>query len=239
MKTKTILIIFLLSISFQSIYSQTLFKPAEPTEVCMEAWNNYRKANTLWYTGWGLLSVGIPAFTAGTMTWLLSTVNMPYDQWTTKQKAVHGSGIALMCVGGGMMIASIPCISVGQVRRKKAMKVYAEWNCHPETCEDIKFNYQEANKLWKAGWGLLGGGAGLAIAAGVMVGCGNEVSWDVGWGIFGLGCGAIVSSVPCLAVGQVRRKAIRNTYNTQCADQPPLTFSINTSSNGLGLTLNF
>ena len=205
----------------------------------MEAWNNYRKANTLWYTGWGLLSVGIPAVTAGTMTWLFSIVKMPCDQWTTKQKAINGSGMALMCVGGGMVIASIPCISVGQVRRKKAMNVYAEWNCHPETCEDIKFNYQEANKLWKAGWGLLGAGAGLAIAGGVMVGSGNDVLWDAGWGIFGVGCGAMVSSVPCLAVGHVRRKVTRNTYNTQCADQPPLTFSINTSSNGLGLALNF
>ena len=239
MKAKTLLILFLLSISFQSINSQSLFKPTEPTEVCMEAWNNYRKANTLWYTGWGLLSVGIPAVTAGTMTWLLTLLQMPYDQWTTQQKAVNGSGMALMCLGSGMVIASIPCISVGQVRRKRAMMVYAEWNCHPETCEDIKFNYQEANKLWKAGWGLLSAGAGLAIAGGVSAGCGGEMGWNVGWGIFGLGCGAIVSSVPCLAVGQVRRKAIRNTYNTQCADQPPLTFSFNTSSNGLGLALNF
>lgn len=239
MKTKTLLILFLLSISFQSINAQSLFKPTEPTEVCMEAWNNYRKANTLWYTGWGLFSIGIPAVTAGTMTWLLSIIKAPYDQWTTQQKAVNGSGMALMWVGSGMVIASIPCIAVGQVRRKKAMNVYAEWNCHPETCEDIKINYQEANKLWKAGWGLLGTGAGLALAGGVMAACGNEVCWDAGWSIFGVGCAALVSSVPCIAVGQVRRKAIRNDYNTKCTDQPPLTFSINTSSNGLGLSLNF
>lgn len=239
MKTQTLLIVLLLSISFQSINAQTILKPTEPTEVCMEAWNNYRKANVLWYTGWGLLSVGIPATAAGTMTWLLSIIKAPYDQWTVREKAINGSGMALMWVGSGMVIASIPCIVVGQVRRKKAMTAYHEWDCYHETCEGIKFKYQKADKLWKAGWGLLGVGAGIALAGGVSVGCGGAMGWDVGWGIFSVGGALLVSSIPCLAVGQVRLKTIRNTYNTQCSDQPPLSFSINTSSNGLGLALNF
>lgn len=250
MKAKALLILFLLSISFQSLNAQTVIKPTVPNEACMEAWNSYRKANTLWYTGWGLFSVGLVATTAGAMTWTLSWVKMPRDQWSASQLAVNNSGMALMCIGSGMFIASIPCMAIGQARRKKAMNAYHEWGCSPETCDDFRINYQKADKLWKAGWGLLGAGAGLALVGGLMVGCSNPYIvgkeankympvYDSGWGLFAVGCGALLSSVPCLAIGQVRRKASRNLLDTKCTDQPPLTFSINSSSNGLGLAISF
>ena len=57
----------------------------------MEAWNNYRKANTLWYTGWGLFSVGIPAVTAGTMTWLLSSATQKGDERICRMELPSGN----------------------------------------------------------------------------------------------------------------------------------------------------
>lgn len=55
-----------------------------------------------------------------------------------------------------------------------------------------------------------------------------------------VGGGITLASIPCLAVGQVRRKAAMNMYNEKCgSDQPILSFSLQTSSNGLGIAMQF
>ena len=54
-----------------------------------------------------------------------------------------------------------------------------------------------------------------------------------------IGSGATIASIPCLAVGQTRRKAAQNYYQKNCAAEPPLTFAIQTSSNGLGIAMKF
>ena len=59
-----------------------------------------------------------------------------------------------------------------------------------------------------------------------------------GWALMGIGCGVFVASIPCIIVGQVQRKKALKIYNEQCADQTPLTFSIQSSSNGLGLAMS-
>ncbi len=231
-----------------TMQAQKVLLPAEPSEVCQQAWSDYHKADILWQTGWGLFGGGTAMTVAGLLGWTLTPYESPYwHSWTNP-------GFYIMCIGGATFFASIPCLAIGQVRRKEALKRYEEWNCSPETCEEIKINYKQANTLWKTGWGLFGVGAGLALGGGVLAGT-SAMSQDdlppaerdpnkiiaakTGWAIMGIGCGIFVASIPCLAVGQVRRKASQDAFGKKCADQPPLTFSLSSSPNGLGLTMNF
>lgn len=55
----------------------------------------------------------------------------------------------------------------------------------------------------------------------------------------GVGAGLVTASVPCLIVGQVRRKTAMQMYKDNCSTEPSLTFSIQTSSNGLGMAMHF
>ncbi|MBQ6790216.1 MAG: hypothetical protein IJP76_02035 [Paludibacteraceae bacterium] len=48
MKIRLFIVALTACASFSFIHAQTLAKPAEPNETCMEAWNNYRKADALW-----------------------------------------------------------------------------------------------------------------------------------------------------------------------------------------------
>ena len=160
-----------------------------------------------------------------------------------------------MCVGLASFVSSIPCLAVGQVRRKAAMTTYFDNNCSPETCADIKINYKKADTLWKTGWGLFGAGLGLSVGGSILwltnanfgalppseyYGSPRALACDAGFYIMIIGCGMELASIPCLAVGQVRRKEAANLYNTKCnSDQPILSFSLQTSSNGLGLAMQF
>ena len=232
----------------QAIQAQKVLLPAEPSEVCLQAWNDYHKADMLWNTGWGLFGAGTVMTIAGVLGWDMTPYSSPY------RYTLANPGFCIMCIGAGTFFASIPCIAVGQVRRKEALKIYKEWNCSPETCEDIKINYKQADTLWKTGWGLFGAGCGLAIFGGVFghhfAQCQDHLPPEdrdpnktaaavAGTAIMGIGCGVFGISVPCLIVGQVRRKASCDLYNQQCADQTPLTFSLQSSSNGLGLAMQF
>lgn len=235
-----------LSVSMQA---QTIVQPTEPNETCTQAWKDYQSADKLWKAGWGLFGAGAGLTVGGLLGWALSNYEWmtAYDTntWTHP-------GFSIMCVGGGMLFASIPCLAVGQVRRKTALKIYDEYNCYPETCEQIQKNYQKAEILWKTGWGLFSVGAAgsvvfgtvgyLAMWSGKEPAPGKKASPNLAplfWSLFSVTAGAFVASIPCLAVGQVNRKHNTKLYNRYCADQPPLTFSIQASSNGLGLALNF
>ena len=55
----------------------------------------------------------------------------------------------------------------------------------------------------------------------------------------GVGLGSLITSIPCICVGQVERKKATSLYNQHCAAEPPLTFSIQSSANGLGLAMQF
>ena len=153
MKNQFICII-LASMALCAIQAQTAPEAAVPNEVCAEAWNNYKKADTLWKTGWGLFGVGAALVPAGGILY-----------WTS-----------------AFGIGSIP-------PDERDEKAYA------------------------------GPRAGLSL--------------------MGIGAGVLVASVPCLAVGQVRRKAAQNYYQERCSNEPPLTFAIQASSNGIGLAMNF
>ena len=243
------IILLVVCLTFAATQAQTLAYPAQPNEVCAEAWNKYRKADTLWKTGWGLFGAGAGLTVGGLLGWSLSNY-----QWMNAHNSSTWThpGFSIMCVGGGLFFASIPCLAVGQTRRKAAMKIYDEYNCYPETCEQLRQNYHKADVLWKTGWGLFGAGAAGSIVFGTL---GYLSMWSghepapgktsspnlapIFWPLFAICAGAVVASIPCLAVGQVNRKHNAKLYNRYCADQPPLTFSLQTSSNGLGLTMNF
>jgi hypothetical protein len=62
---------------------------------------------------------------------------------------------------------------------------------------------------------------------------------DAGAVLMGVGLGSLITSIPCICVGQVERKKASSLYNQHCAAEPPLTFSIQSSANGLGLAMQF
>lgn len=244
------IILLVVCLTFAATQAQTLAYPAQPNEVCADAWNKYRKADTLWKTGWGLFGAGAGLTVGGLLGWSLSNY-----QWMNAHNSSTWThpGFSIMCIGGGLFFASIPCLAVGQTRRKEAMKIYDEYNCYPETCEQLRQNYHKADVLWKTGWGLFGVGAAGSVVFGTLgylsMWSGHEPSYPktqpninsvvIFWPLFAICAGAVVASIPCLAVGQVNRKHNAKLYNRYCADQPPLTFFLQTSSNGLGLAMNF
>ena len=245
---KLCVLLVLFGISLNAIQAQKILKPTEPNEACIEAWQNYHKADVLWKTGWGLFGAGAGMTLAGCISWTCAPRAESY--------AFTRPGFIIMCIGGGAFLSSIPCLAIGQVRRKSAMVIYNEYNCSPETCEQIKLNYKKANTLWKTGWGLFGAGLGLSVGGSVLwltnanfggalppseyKGTKRAAACDTGFAIMIIGCGMEIASIPCLAVGQVRRKESLRLYNEKCgSDQPILSFSLQTSSNGLGIAMQF
>lgn len=244
MKNKLCLLL-LACVTFSTIQAQQILKPTNPSETCAQAWQDYRKADILWKTGWGLFGAGTCLTAGGVLAWTLSNYS-----WMD----AHGStwthpGFSIMCIGGGVFFASIPCLAVGQVHRKAAMKIYYENNCSPETCEQIKLNYRKADVLWKTGWGLFVPGLVVGTIGGCCIYFGSWGNYDgqhggisplsdSGCALLSVGGGMLIASIPCLAVGQ-RRKASQSMYQERCGDQPPLTFSLQTSANGLGLAMQF
>lgn len=247
---KRFLVFVLLALlTFDATQAQYPVRPAEPNEECMKAWNDYQKADRLWKTGWGLFGAGTGMVVGGLLGWTQSNY-----QWTN----THGStwthpGFIIMCVGGGTLLASIPCLAVGQTHRKTAINKYDILHCSPETCADIQVRYEKADKLWKVGWGLFGAGLGVGVIGGIMyplAALGNNTSPTgnpaahataiTGLTFLCVGSGMIIASIPCLAVGQVRRKAARKAYNENCVPaQPVVRFYLQSSSNGLGLAMQF
>lgn len=243
---KLCILLVLFGITLNATQAQNILKPAEPNEVCMEAWQNYHKADVLWKTGWGLFGAGAGLTLAGCIGWTCWPRGESY--------AYTRPGFIIMCIGGGTLLSSIPCLVIGQVRRKSAMVIYNEYNCSPETCEQINLNYKKANTLWKTGWGLFGAGMGLVLGGGIFAMCNMYTpepeplmennprvsAFNIGFYTMIVGGGITLASIPCLAVGQVRRKAASKLYNEKCgSDQPVLSFSLQTSSNGLGLAMQF
>ena len=243
------LISILMSLVSATTYSQSLYQqPTDPNETCQQAWQDYKKADVLWKTGWGLFGTGAGMAIAGSVAWTITN----YDWKSENGSTWTHPGFSIMCIGGGIFFGSIPCLIVGQVRRKAAMKIYEKYNCLPATCEEIKINYKKANTLWKTGWGLFGAGAGLAFS-----GCLTwrytmqwglpplernprvEAASTAGFTIMIIGAGALVASIPCIAVGQKLRKAAQSVYNERCSSEPPITFAVHASSNGLGLAMRF
>ena len=244
-KIKSIVLSIILILPLHTIQAQQIIQPAEPNEECLAAWQNYCKADVLWKTGWGLFGTGVGMTIGGVLGWTLTKYEWQGSTWTNP-------GFPIMCIGGGIFMASIPCLAVGQVKRKSAIKLYNERDCSSETCDNFRLNYEKNNTLWKTGWGFFGIGVGFCLGGGILWATntqgflppnqrdpGKETVSNVGFYTMIAGAGITLASIPCLAVGQVRRKASMQQFDEKCPQQSLLTFSVQTSSNGLGLAINF
>lgn len=130
MKTRIIIAsVFVLLLLNVSTYAQKLPHSTNPNEACQQAWKDYKKADALWKTGWGLFGAGIGLTTFGFTYGILSGFGVgayPPDQRTPEMEARPIAGLTIGSIGSGMLVASIPCLAVGQVRRKTAKKIYDE-----------------------------------------------------------------------------------------------------------------
>ena len=137
------------------------------------------------------------------------------------------------------------CVAYSNMRAQVIMQP-SEPNA---ACAEAWEKYHKGDRLWKTGWGLFAAGGAMAIAGGITFGVTSShqdpnrlvvnVSPLIGYTVFGAGACLFVASIPCIAVGQVQRKKALNEYNAKCSGQTPLTFSIQSSSNGLGLAMQF
>lgn len=248
MKSKLLCVLVLACVFVQAIQAQTMIQPSNPNDACAAAWQQYEKGNKLWKTGWGLFVPGVAMATVGGVYGF--TRMFGYDgSMTTNYPFI--AGMTVLSAGCAMTISAIPCLVIGQKERKAAKKTIDEWNCAPEvSCEQIRLQYDKNDKLWKAGWGLFGIGGGLTILGGALAGyysnhptlvngVENYAVSDAGAVLMGVGLGSLITSIPCICVGQVERKKATSMYNQHCAAEPPLTFSIQSSANGLGLAMQF
>ena len=234
---RRITILLMACFTLVATQAQTLLKPTNPNEACAQAWNNYRKADVLWKTGWGLFIFGA----VGTTACSIGTIATLYKhEMTPAELATNRACFSLAIISCGVLASSVPCLIVGQVRRKDAIRTINEYQCAPDlTCDELRVSYKRANDTWKAGWGLFGSGLGLLIVGINLTFTENNTMLYAGLGLISIGSGAVITSVPCLAFGQVQRKSAAKQYHQYCVDQPPLTFNLQTSSNGLGIAMNF
>ena len=115
-----------------------------------------------------------------------------------------------------------------------------------------KYNYTEyyedfasACKRRSKGKKLLGAGIGVSVASVALMVCGqlaqSEAVYYFGFGITFVGEGLIIASIPISAVAGSRKKSIKNDFAKRelglHSNIPELKFG--TTSNGVGLTLNF
>ena len=114
-------------------------------------------------------------------------------------------------------------------------------------------SYQKGQRLWKAGWGLLGAGIGTSII-GITLMCVGDNQYvaspganPAAEGMFlggaltlGLGAGMMAGSIPCLIVGGIKRNNSHEVYNeVNGLDETAVTFGIRPAQNGLAVVMNF
>lgn len=146
-----------------------------------------------------------------------------------------------------------------QTMDRKAYVHFLQTNC------PAAYQYRlQADKLYKTGWGLFGGGLGVGVVGAFTASFGFAYLIGVGIGAafasddsvvrqgavicvsglvcLGAGAAATIASIPCLAVGAHRRdQGSMDIYNRSClAPQPTaLRLNVQTSSNGIGLALQW
>ena len=133
-----------------TVQAKTVPQPKNPNAACAEAWHNYRKANALWITGWGLFGVGLGVdAVAGMIRPIAAFGNStdPMKEGNPAARAAVRTDLALLGVGSGMVVASIPCLIVGQIRRKEALKTYRETCKSDQPAVLVSFRLSAAQSL--------------------------------------------------------------------------------------------
>jgi len=121
-------------------------------------------------------------------------------------------------------------------------------------CAEAWESYQKGNKLWKAGWGLLGSGIGVFVA-GTSVYCVgaydffhqnktrtpyNQTMMANGVIVMCVGSALMTGSIPCLVVGGIKRNNSHEVYNEVITrSTTAVTFGLQPSSNGLAMVMQF
>ena len=126
---RIIAIIIVACFTMSTMQAKNIIRLDNPNAVCAEAWQNYQKADALWKTGWGFFGAGLGFGVAGGILYPIGAFgngSTPTGNPTSQAAAI--TGFTFLCVGSGMVVASVPCLAVGQVRRKAALKEYEE-NC--------------------------------------------------------------------------------------------------------------
>ena len=124
---RIIAIIIVACVTMSTTQAKNIIRPENPSAACAQAWQNYQKADALWKTGWGLFGAGLGLGIAGGVMYPIGAFgNSSSQTGNLSSQAVATTGLAFLCVGSGMVVASVPCLAVGQVRRKAALKEYEE-----------------------------------------------------------------------------------------------------------------
>lgn len=96
--------------------------------------------------------------------------------------------------------------------------------------------YVKGRQLTTAGWYLFGVGWSVQALVLPWVAFENELSaWIVGATSFA----AIITSIPLLSVGTVRKHRSVEVFNVNYGYEPSAYLTLTTSQNGVGLVLNF
>ena len=95
---------------------------------CPEAWDYYESGSNLWSTGWKSFGVGM-GFTLVGSVLLAISINYSYFSYSYNYDAALGClipGAILTGAGGALVIASIPCLIVGGIRKNNSHEIYNE-----------------------------------------------------------------------------------------------------------------
>lgn len=127
-------------------------------------------------------------------------------------------------------------------RTKMDKEAYLEFI--QDNCPEAYKSYKKGNRLWKAGFGLLGSGLGMTLLVGTplyVFGILEDYEEYRIAGSFFLTMGSLATSgsIPLLVVGGIKRNNSHEVYNDHCKNPQYLSFSINAKANGVGLALNF
>ena len=127
-------------------------------------------------------------------------------------------------------------------RTKMDKEAYLEFI--QDNCPEAYKSYKTGNRLWKAGFGLLGSGLGMTLLVGTplyVFGILEDYEeYRIAGSVFlTMGSLATSGSIPLLVVGGIKRNNSHEVYNEHCKNPQYLSFSINAKANGVGLALNF
>ena len=118
-------------------------------------------------------------------------------------------------------------------------------------CPEAYSLHKLGKQMTTAGWCLLGGGVLLTATAGALIAITNYNKYNfdyyeertmknLGYALVVVGPACIVSGIPVLTIGYIKKNKAYKVYNKTCASYTnPLTFNLTAGPNGLGIAMNF
>ena len=106
---------------------------------------------------------------------------------------------------------------------------------YANNCYDAYLMYKKANNTGVVAWTLLGAGLGFTLGGGLT--CIADLGSGLALLITGL-C-ADIACVPFVVVSMKQNNKAMDIYNRKCSKKEVATLNLGTTSNGVGLTINF